>query len=61
MQERDRRFGASHKPTYNSSTASSRAMPSSTSNAENEPALIQFDDDPIPITTGLQNMSAYID
>ncbi|CAF0772326.1 unnamed protein product [Adineta ricciae] len=57
MQQRDRRFGASHKPTYNSPTASSRAVPSSTSNAENEPALIQFDDDPIPIATGLQTMN----
>ncbi|CAF4356126.1 unnamed protein product, partial [Adineta steineri] len=67
MQERDKRFGASHRPTLNQNTASQPTNLHSQTpiknnyptlpNADNEPALIRFDDEPVTITSGFQNMN----
>ncbi|CAF3732398.1 unnamed protein product [Adineta steineri] len=67
MQERDKRFGASHRPTLNQNIASQPTNFHSQTpiknnyptlpNADNEPALIRFDDDPVTITSGFQNMN----
>jgi hypothetical protein len=55
MQERDRRFHSSPMPRLNSRTS---PIKTSTNNADNEPSLIRFDDEPIAITPPtFQNIS----
>ncbi|CAF0978869.1 unnamed protein product [Adineta steineri] len=67
MQERERRVGSSHIPIPNqtalapktsfstSQSPTKKPMPSP-SNQNNEPALIKFDEEPIGLSAGLQNL-----
>jgi hypothetical protein len=58
MQERERRFNGSARPVVPSHAPLPTISPTRARN--DVPALIRFDDDPVPLNAGFQNMRAYL-